>query len=95
VGSEAKIGRGLLVSVTLSFTHVTVAVLIAVLSLPLVLIALGSVGRASLLEDISRGLLGLIGLWMLWSSLGHGHKHVGEAVGVVAGLIPCPLTRSS
>ena len=45
-GSEAKIGRGLLVSLTLSFTHVTIAVLIAVLSLPLVSIALGSVGRA-------------------------------------------------
>jgi nickel/cobalt exporter len=61
-GSEAKIARGLLVSLTLSFTHVTIAVLIAVLSLPLVSIALGSVGRAPLLEDISRGLLGLIGI---------------------------------
>ncbi|MFK0692275.1 nickel/cobalt transporter [Mesorhizobium sp. IMUNJ 23033] len=93
-GSEAKIGRGLLVSLTLSFTHVTIAVLIAVLSLPLVSIALGSVGRAPLLEDISRGLLGLIGIWMLWRALSHGHyhKHEGEAVGVMAGLIPCPLT---
>ena len=93
-GSEARIARGLLVSLTLSFTHVTIAVLIAVFSLPLVSIALGSVGRAPLLEDISRGLLGLIGLWMLWRALSHGrhHKHEGEAVGVLAGLIPCPLT---
>jgi nickel/cobalt exporter len=93
-GSEAKIARGLMVSLTLSFTHVTIAVLIAVFSLPLVSIALGSVGRAPLLEDISRGLLGLIGLWMLWRALSHGHhhKHEGEAVGVMAGLIPCPLT---
>ena len=94
-GSEARIARGLLVSLTLSFTHVTIAVLIAVLSLPLVSIALGSVGRAPLLEDISRGLLGLIGPWMLWRALRHGHhhhKHEGEAVGVMAGLIPCPLT---
>jgi ABC-type nickel/cobalt efflux system permease component RcnA len=93
-GSEAKIARGLLTSVTLSFTHVTIAVLIAVLSLPVVSIALGSVGRAPLLEDISRGLLGLIGAWMLWRALTHGqhHKHEGEAVGVMAGLIPCPLT---
>ncbi|MER9364968.1 hypothetical protein NKI66_03125 [Mesorhizobium sp. M0518] len=70
------------------------AVLIAVLSFPLVSIALESVGRAPLLEDISRGLLGLIGLWMLWRALSHGHhhKHEGEAVGVMAGLIPCPLT---
>lgn len=55
---------------------------------------MGSVGRAPLLEDISRGLLGLIGVWMLWRALsrGHHHKHEGEAVGVMAGLIPCPLT---
>jgi ABC-type nickel/cobalt efflux system permease component RcnA len=93
-GSEAKVARGLLTSVTLSFTHVTIAVLIAVLSLPLVSIALGSVGRATLLEDISRGLLGLIGAWMLWRALSHGHhhKHEGEAVGLMAGLVPCPLT---
>ncbi|MFI0845568.1 sulfite exporter TauE/SafE family protein [Mesorhizobium sp. IMUNJ 23232] len=93
-GSEARIARGLLVSITLSFTHVTIAILIAVLSLPLVSIALGSVGRAPLLEDISRGLLGLIGAWMVWRAVRHGHhhKHEGEAVGVMAGLIPCPLT---
>ncbi|GLS35547.1 nickel/cobalt efflux system [Mesorhizobium tianshanense] len=93
-GSDANVPRGLLVSIALSFTHVTIAVLIAVLSLPLVSIALGSVGRAPLLEDISRGLLGLIGVWMLWRALNHGHhhRHEGEAVGVMAGLIPCPLT---
>jgi nickel/cobalt exporter len=93
-GSDANVPRGLLVSIALSFTHVTIAVLIAVLSLPLVSIALGSVGRAPLLEDISRGLLGLIGVWMLWRALSHGrhHKHEGEAVGIMAGLIPCPLT---
>lgn len=75
-------------------THVTIAVIIAALSLPLVSIALGSVGRAPLLEDVSRGLLGLIGLWMIWRALSHGHhhRHEGEAVGVMAGLIPCPLT---
>lgn len=93
-GSDAKVSRGLLVSITLSFTHVTIAVLIAALSLPLVSIALGSVGRAPLLEHISRGLLGLIGVWMLWRALSHSHhhRHEGEAVGVMAGLIPCPLT---
>ena len=55
----------------------------------------GYAARAPLLENISRGLLGLIGLWMLWRALRHGHhhhKHEGEAVGVMAGLIPCPLT---
>jgi len=93
-GSEAKITRGLLTSLTLSFTHVTIAVLIAMLSLPVVSLALGSVGRAPLLEDISRGLLGLIGAWMLWRAVRHGdhHEHEGEAVGVMPGLVPCPLT---
>src|SRR4051812_21235579 len=41
-GSKAKVARGLLTSLVLSFTHVTIAVLIAVLSLPRVSIALGS-----------------------------------------------------
>jgi nickel/cobalt exporter len=93
-GSDANVPSGLLVSIALSFTHVTIAVLIAVFSLPLVSIALGSVGRAPLLEDISRGPFGLIGVWMLWRALSHGrhHKHEGEAVGIMAGLIPCPLT---
>jgi nickel/cobalt exporter len=93
-GSDAKVSHGLLASITLAITHVTIAVLIAVLSLPLVSLTLGSVGRAPLLEDVSRGLLGLIGLWMIWRALSHGHhhRHEGEAVGVMAGLIPCPLT---
>lgn len=93
-GSPVGALRALLVSLTLSFTHVTIAVLIALLSLPLVSIALGSVGRAPALETISRGLLGLVGLWMLWQAIrdrGH-HKHEGELVGFMAGLIPCPLT---
>jgi len=93
-GSDTNVSRGLLVSATLSITHVTMAVLIAVLSLPLVSIALGSVGRAPVLEDVSRGLLGAIGAWMVWRAVKHGrhHRHEGEVVGVMAGLIPCPLT---
>jgi ABC-type nickel/cobalt efflux system permease component RcnA len=95
-GSSAGLGRSLTVSLVLSFTHVTSAVLIALLSLPLVSVALGSVGRAPMLEDVSRGLLGLIGAWMLWRAVRHPlHAHgdqEGVAVGIMAGLIPCPLT---
>ena len=93
-GSPVSIMRALLVSLILSVTHVAMAVLIAVLSLPLVSVALGSVGRAPLLENISRGLLAVIGLWMVWRALRSAphHKHEGEAVGFIAGLIPCPLT---
>lgn len=95
-GNPLSLARGLTVSLTLSFTHVVMSVLIALLSLPLVSIALGSVGRTPLLEDISRGLLGLIGLWMLYRAFrrpAHGHDHgEGALVGFMAGLVPCPLT---
>ncbi|RUU56555.1 sulfite exporter TauE/SafE family protein [Mesorhizobium sp. M2C.T.Ca.TU.002.02.1.1] len=94
-GSQVELSRGLLASLALSFTHITLAVLIAVLALPLVSIALGSVGRAPALETLSRGLLGLVGVWMVWRALRGRHDHhihEGEAVGVMAGLIPCPLT---
>ena len=94
-GSTASLPRALIVSLVLSFTHVTTSVVIALLSLPLVSVALGSVGRAPLLEDVSRGLLGLIGIWMLWQAFrgtGHSHAQEGSLVGFMAGLIPCPLT---
>jgi nickel/cobalt exporter len=97
-GNPLGLMRGIATSLVLSFTHVTMSVLIALLSLPLVSIALGNAGRAPLLEDLSRGLLGLIGIWMIYRALrhsphGHGHVHEeGIAVGFMAGLIPCPLT---
>lgn len=95
-GTPTGLLRGLLISLTLSVTHVLAAVLIALLALPLVTTALGGVGRAPLLEDVSRGLLGLIGLWMIWRALRprrapHTHGN-GIAFGIMAGLIPCPLT---
>jgi nickel/cobalt transporter (NicO) family protein len=95
-GSSSGMGRSLMVSLVLSFTHVGMAVMIAALSLPLVSVVPGSVGRAPLLEDLSRGLLGLIGLWMLWRGFkrpAHAHRTGQDAtVGFMAGLIPCPLT---
>lgn len=95
-GSPSGLIRGLGVSLALSFTHVTMSVIIALLSLPLVSVTLGSVGRAPMLEDVSRGLLGLIGLWMLYRALRHSPHHhdrgEGMTFGFMAGLIPCPLT---
>ena len=95
-GSPTGVGRGLLVSLALSFTHVTSAIVIALLSLPLLTRTLGGVGEAPLLEDLSRGLLGLIGLWMLFQAVRHRPHAVdartGVAAGMTAGLIPCPLT---
>ena len=95
-GSSLGIAKSLLVSMTLSLTHVGVAVLIALLSLPVLSRTLDSVGQSPLLDDMSRGLLGLIGLWMLaqaFRSQEHAHSSgQGIAAGVVAGLVPCPLT---
>lgn len=59
-GSTSSVPRGLAVPLLLSGVHVGMSVLIALLSLPLVSIALGSVGRAPLLEALSRGRLGTL-----------------------------------
>lgn len=96
-GSPVKARQALGVSILLSIVHVSMAVIIALFSLPLVSLALTSVGRAPLLEDISRGFLGIIGLWMIWQAFrsNRGHAHMTErnaAFGLLAGLIPCPLT---
>lgn len=94
-GSMATLPRAVMFSLILSFTHVAMSVVIVLLSLPLVSFALGSVGRAPLLESISRALLGVIGVWMLWQAVRGSHHHdrrEGLVAGMVAGLIPCPLT---
>src|SRR5205807_10018407 len=94
VGSRLKTLSGLAVAGTLAITHVLSAVVIALLALPLVTRTLGGVGRAPLLEGLSRGLLAAIGLWLIiraWRGRGHPHGE-GLTVGVVAGLVPCPLT---
>ncbi|MFD1326288.1 HoxN/HupN/NixA family nickel/cobalt transporter [Mycoplana ramosa] len=97
-GSSTKLTRALMTAVVLSFTHVSMSVVIVLLSLPLVTIMFGSGGPGSspILENVSRALLGLIGVWMICRSLGRGgHRHSDKsdiAFGMVAGLIPCPLT---
>jgi ABC-type nickel/cobalt efflux system permease component RcnA len=60
--SPTGAARALAVALLLAFTHISMSVLIVALSLPLVSVALGNVGHAPVLEDVSRGLLGVIGL---------------------------------
>jgi len=73
-------------------------VLIVLLSLPVIDYMFGGSGPGSspLLEHMSRGAIGLIGLWMIWRgtrATAHGHaRRDGAGFGFVAGLIPCPLT---
>jgi nickel/cobalt exporter len=95
-GSSMKAYRALQVSMALSFTHVTMAVVITLLALPLVSHSFGDAGSAPALQALRRGLLGVIGLWMLGNALfrrAHTHSSSeGVVVGFMAGLIPCPLT---
>ena len=97
VGSRLGGLRGLIVAGSLSLTHVGSAVVISLLALPLVSRSLGGAGQAPSLEVLSRGLLALIGLWLLIRALRTSGRHSHDArngvmVGVVAGLVPCPLT---
>jgi nickel/cobalt transporter (NicO) family protein len=94
VGSRLAFLRGLGVAGALAVTHVGLAVIIALTAAPLITRTLGGAGQAPLLEALSRGILGLIGLWFLFRAVrGQSHQHrEGLMVGVIAGLIPCPLT---
>jgi nickel/cobalt transporter (NicO) family protein len=94
VGSRLAAVRAMVVAGVLSLTHVGSAVVLALLAAPLVTRTLGGVGRAPALEVISRGMLAAIGLWVViraWRGRGHPQGE-GVAVGIVAGLVPCPLT---
>src|SRR5215218_4378310 len=94
VGSRLAVVRSLAVAGALAITHVGSAVVLALAAAPILTRTLGGVGRAPVLEDLSRGLLALIGLWFLWRAWrGPLHEHrEGVMVGVIAGLVPCPLT---
>jgi ABC-type nickel/cobalt efflux system permease component RcnA len=93
-GSTSSVPSALATALILSTVHVGISVVIALLSLPLVSVAFGEVGRAPLLENFSRCLLGAIGLLMVWQGIRGERSHHGEdaAAGFFAGLIPCPLT---
>ena len=93
-GSAASIPRALATSLALSFTHVIASVLIVLLSLPLIRFGFGpEAGSAPVLERISRGLLAAVGGWMIFRAVRpRPANHASPAVGVMAGLIPCPLT---
>jgi len=94
VGSRLGAASGAAVAGVLAATHIISAVVVATVAASLVSRTLVGVGRAPLLEDLSRGLLLLIGAWLLARAiLGRVHAHgEGPMVGIIAGLIPCPLT---
>jgi nickel/cobalt transporter (NicO) family protein len=94
VGSRLAVLRGLAVAAALALTHVGSAVVLALAAAPILARTLGGAGRAPIIEDVSRGLLALIGAWFLyraWRGPAHRHRE-GVLVGIIAGLVPCPLT---
>ncbi len=69
--------------------------MVAVVATELVSRGVAGAGRAPALEWVSRGVLVMAGLWFLIQAVagsGHHARHEGAAFGVVAGLVPCPLT---
>jgi ABC-type nickel/cobalt efflux system permease component RcnA len=95
VGARASALRGLAVAGALAVTHVASAVVVTLVATSLVSRSLSDAGRAPLLEDLSRMLVALIGVWFLYRALRPAHRPQPRAhplAGVVAGLAPCPLT---
>ncbi len=94
LGSGNKAAKSLGVAGILSITHVGMAVILALVGTSLITKTLVGAGRAPSLEAISRGIIIAIGAWLclraIWQRPGFGQE--GRAFGVVAGLIPCPLT---
>src|SRR3954465_2893683 len=80
VGSRLAAVRSLAVAGVLALTHVGSAVILALAASSLVTRTLGGVGRAPLLENLSRGLLAAIGAWLLWRAW-RGRAHLrGEGL---------------
>jgi nickel/cobalt exporter len=94
LGSRLAFFRATATATVQALTHVGSAVILALIAAPLVTRTLGGVGRAPMLELLSRGLLIAIGAWLVFRAVrGRNHPHgEGLTVGVVAGLVPCPLT---
>jgi ABC-type nickel/cobalt efflux system permease component RcnA len=94
LGSGLRPYRAVLTSLILAATHITSAVLLAVITNTLVTRTLVGAGRAPALENISRYMLVAIGIWLVlraWRSRPHVHGE-GYLAGFIAGLVPCPLT---
>lgn len=95
IGSGVGPGRAVGIAMSLAATHIAMSVVIVLLALPVIEVTVGRAGTAPVLEDLSRGLIGVIGVWLLALALMHREpprEGEGYAFGIAAGLIPCPLT---
>lgn len=94
VGSGLSRLKAVGAALALTVAHVGTAVLLAVVTNTIVTRTIVGAGQAPALELVSRTLLIGVGAWLILRSvLGRPHLHgEGLVAGVVAGLIPCPLT---
>jgi len=94
VGSRLAVWRSAAVAGVLSITHVASAVILALAGAPLLSRTIVGAGQSDAIEDVSRGLIALIGAWLVIRAIrARPHLHgEGFAVAFVAGLVPCPLT---
>ena len=94
IGLDMSPRRALGSAFVLSLTHIGTAVLLALVGSALVTRTFVGAGEAPALIWTSRLLLVAIGVWLVVRSIWHHPQAAGHsaAMGVVAGLIPCPLT---
>jgi len=94
VGSPVAVWRSAGIAAVLSMTHVASAVILALAGAPLLSRTIVGAGQSEILEDVSRGLIALIGAWLMIRAFrAKPHLHgEGFAVAFVTGLVPCPLT---
>ncbi len=94
IGSSGTQRQALLSALVLAFAHVASAVVIALGATWLVSRTMTDAGQSPMLELVSRLLLVGVGAWLIQRGiLGRPHVHgEGIAFGLVAGLVPCPLT---
>jgi nickel/cobalt exporter len=94
LGSGLSAARALATAFVLALTHISSAIVLALVANALVTRTIVGAGQAPALELASRLLLIAIGAWLIARALRHRpHVHgEGLAVGIIAGLVPCPLT---
>ena len=94
VGDRMAVLKATAVAAALALTHIGSAVIIALVASFLLSRTMTNAGQVPLLENLSRWLLVGIGVWLVVRAFwGKPHVHgEGLGFGIVAGLVPCPLT---
>jgi nickel/cobalt transporter (NicO) family protein len=92
---DGRMSGAVMSSIVLIVTHVGSAIVLVLGGFAVLQRTIVGAGRAPLLEQGSYVLIVAIGLWLLWRSLRRapaGHRHSGPVLGLVTGIVPCPLT---